>query len=335
MDSHIVVRSDAQILGDLPSGSVAKTSFSITIPEDAKAGEYQVPLVVTYQYLDMATQTGLDEISYSFKNEKKSLFLPLTIRRAVRLNVESVDTGDLSVGGEGNIVINVSNTGSDDGKETVFYMEPVGSSPIVPYQDSIYVGNFAKGAHATVSFKVSVSPDANTDIQYPLKLWAEYFDYQGLLAQTSKKDVSAGFKPKVSFTIVSPPSSIASGSKGTISVEYKNVGSTTVYDAQAGVNIVDPFTSEDDQAYLGTIPSGQTATALFKLNVNSGSTPKQYGLDSAIRYTDINQTAYVSDPIKVPVNVTEPGMDLTIFGIVLLVVVVAGGFFYYRHMQQR
>ena len=331
----IVVSSDPQIIGDLSSGTVGKTTFTVTVPESAHAGLYQVPLLVRYKYMNMATQTGLDEISYSFKNEEKRIYLPVKIRPAVRLDIESTNTGDLYVGGEGNIVITVTNSGSDNGNETVFYLEPVGSSPIVPYQNSVYVGNFPKGLSTMVSYKVSVSSDANPAILYPLKLWAEYFDYQGLPAETTKKDVSAGFKPKISFIVVSSPSTIASGSKGLISVEYQNTGSHTVYNAQAGINIVDPFTSEDDQAYLGTIAPGDTVVAGFKLNVNSDATEKQYALDSEIRYTDINQTEFVSDPIKVPVIVTQPGMDLMIIGGVLLIIVIGGGFLYRRRMMQK
>ena len=73
----------------------------------------------------------------------------------------------------------------------------------------------------------------------------------------------------------------------------------------------------------------------FKLNVNSDATEKQYALDSEIRYTDINQTEFVSDPIKVPVIVTQPGMDLMIIGGVLLIIVIGGGFLYRRRMMQK
>jgi len=333
-ESPIVVSSDPQIIGDLPSGSVGKVTFSITVPDSARAGTYQIPVLLMYRYMNMATQTGLDEIAYSFKDVEKRVYLPVTIRPAVRLEISGVKTGDLTVGGEGNINITITNTGSDDGKDTVMNIEPVGNSPVIPYQNSVYVGDFPKGSSTTISYKVSVSSDADPDIQYPMKLWADYTDYQGLLAESGKKDVSVGFKPKINFTIVNSPNSLASGGKGEITVEYKNTGVSTVYNAQAGINIVDPFTSEDDQSYLGNLAPGETGIAKFKLNVNDGATPKQYALDSDIRYMDEKQTEFVSDPLKVPVNVTDTGIDSIGFMIIFLVLICGGGFVYYRRKQQ-
>lgn len=333
--SPVQVTADPQILGDLKSGDIVQATFPVTVPDSVATGSYQIPLTISYQYMDQATQTGIDDIEYSFRNEEKTLNLPVTLRPAVSLEVTSVDTGDLNVGGEGHIIVTVQNVGSDTGKETVFILQPVGNSPIVPYQDSLYVGDYPEGDTATLSYKVSVATDADPAIQYPLKLYATYTDYQGLPAETGQKDLSAGFRPKVSFAVVNDPETLSSGKKGVISVDYKNTGSSPVYNAQAGINIVDPFTSEDDQSYLGTIQPGETATAMFKLNVNGGSTAKQYALDSEIRYTDINQTEYVSDPIKVPVNVTDSSEgDLIIPVVILLLILLGGGFLYYRRTKQ-
>ncbi|PWR73063.1 COG1361 S-layer family protein [Methanospirillum lacunae] len=330
-DSPVQVSSDPQILGDVKSGSVVQAPFVITVPDSAQAGAYQLPLTLEYKYMDEATQNGLDEIQYTFKEEKQTLSIPITLRKSVRLGINSIDSGDLYVGGDGHIIVNVSNIGSDDGKNTVFYLEPVGKGPIAPYQDSVYQGDFPVRSFANLSYKVSVASNADPSIQYPLTLQAVYTDYQGLTAQSDKKSVSAGFRPKISFTIGNQQNTINSGGEGVITVPYTNTGSDTIYNAQAGITIVDPFTSEDDQAYLGTMKPGDTAVAKFKLNVNSGSTSKQYALDSEIRYTDENLTEFVSDPIKVPVTVTDSnGNMMMIGGIILLVVIIGGGFLYLR-----
>ncbi len=334
-DSPVTITSDPQILGDLTSGNVAQATFPVTVPDKAVAGTYEIPLTLSYRYMDGATQTGTDDIQYTFRNEEKTILLPITLRPAVRLEIRSVDSGDLNVGGEGHIVVMVENTGTDNGKETVFTLEPVGYNPITPLQDSIYIGDFPEGKTATLPFKVSVADKADPSVRYPLTLQATYTDYQGLTAGTSPAELSAGFKQKVTFEVVTEPDSVSPGGKDVIEVGYRNTGSVPVYNAQAGINIVDPFTSVDDQSYLGTILPGETANARFKLNVNSGTTVKQYGLDSEIRYTDSNQTSFTSDPIKVPVNVTDGGNSMLLFGGILLVIIlIGGGFFYYRRMQQ-
>jgi hypothetical protein len=93
------------------------------------------------------------------------------------------------------------------------------------------------------------------------------------------------------------------GSKKTISVEYRNVGNSTIKSAQARISAVDPFTSTSDVAYLGDIAPGQSAVASFQLSVASDATIKDYGLDSEIRYRDALDTTYISDPMKVSINV--------------------------------
>lgn len=333
-DCPVQVTADPQILGDVKSGDVVKATFPVTVPDQAATGSYEIPLTISYQYMDQATQIGIDDIQYTFKNETKTLLLPVTIRKAVSLGITSVDTGDLNVGGEGHIIVTVKNIGSENGNNTVFTIEPVGNSPIVPYQSSIYLGDYPVGGTATLSYKVSVADNADPAISYPLKLSATYTDYQGLQAETVAKDLSAGFKQKVAFAVISQPDAVEAGSKAVISVTYKNTGSVPVYNAQAGINIVDPFTSEDDQSYLGTVQPGGTATAMFKLNVNGDATPKQYALDSEIRYTDINQTEFVTDPIKVPVIVSDSSFGILLPAIVIILILLGGGFIYYRRMQK-
>ena len=334
-DTPLVIPSDSQILGDLEAGKVMTSKFSVTVPESVKAGLYQVPLNLTYQYMYTSTQTGLNDIEYSFKDEEKILYLPVKIRPTVSIGIDSVNTGDLNVGGEGHIGITVSNKGSDVAKDAIFFIQPVGSSPIVPFQNSVYGGTIQPGGRASLSYKVSVSSDADFSIQYPIKLWAEYTDYQGLPAQTEQVQLSAGFKPKVTFILVNTSNSLQSGEKGIISVKYQNTGPVTAYNSQAEINILDPFTSEDDQAYLGDIMPGETKVAQFKLKVNSGTTPKQYALDSEIRYSDINLSEYVSDPVKIPVDVIDSSSNALILpGIILIIIVIGGGFLYYRRKRQ-
>jgi len=131
------------------------------------------------------------------------------------------------------------------------------------------------------------------------------------------------------------PATVHAGGQDVIRVTYRNTGKTTAYNAQANINIVDPFSSEDDQSYLGTIAAGESATAEFKLTTTSGSTAKEYALDSEIRYTDSEQTEYVSDPIKVPVVVqASSGISPVIVGgVILIIAIVAGILLYRRHKR--
>ena len=115
-------------------------------------------------------------------------------------------------------------------------------------------------------------------------------------------------KNRIVMTIIVNP-----GSRNTIQVEYKNTGDTAVKSAWARIDEVIPFTSLDDVVYLGDLAPGESAIASYQISVSGDAIPKIYGLDSEIRYSDSLNDTYVTDPMKVSVDVE----DLTGIGGVL------------------
>ncbi len=117
-----------------------------------------------------------------------------------------------------------------------------------------------------------------------------------------------------------------------IEVTYRNTGETTAYSAQARVSVVDPFTSNDDSAYLGDIAPGQTAVARYEVGVSSDAVAKDYALDSEVRYRDSLDNSQISDTVKIPVTVVKPTtqdglMDNLAIIIAGIVVIVAAGYY--------
>jgi len=97
-----------------------------------------------------------------------------------------------------------------------------------------------------------------------------------------------------------------------------------VYNAQVRLSAVDPFTSNDDTAYLGDMKPGDNATARFVVNVDNDATVKAYGLDSEIRYRDALQNSQISDTMKVQITLAEQEglMNVLTNPIVLSVIVI-------------
>ena len=130
---------------------------------------------------------------------------------------------------------------------------------------------------------------------------------------------------KVDFTVISPPAEMNPGNKKIIIVEYKNTGETTVYSAQSRISAVDPFTSNDDIAYLGDIKPGGSAIASYEVTVDRAATIKEYGLDSEIRYRDALDNTYISDTMKVKINVISPtGLTAVLSNPVYISIIIAG-----------
>jgi hypothetical protein len=113
-------------------------------------------------------------------------------------------------------------------------------------------------------------------------------------------------------------------------VTYKNIGNSTVFNAQARISVIDPFSSDDDTAYLGDMKPGDSATALFSVKTDPGATVKTYSMDSEVGYTDSFHTTYTSDNIPVILDVQPSSDSLVIAGVVLVVVLVGGAVLWHR-----
>jgi hypothetical protein len=129
------------------------------------------------------------------------------------------------------------------------------------------------------------------------------------------------------------------GNKKVINVEYKNTGDSAVYSAQSRISAIDPFTSSDDIAYLGDLKPGDSAIAAYEVSVNRAATIKEYGLDSEIQYRDTLDNTYISDTMKVNVNVVAPaGMSLVLqnpmYLSIILLVIIGSAYTIYHYWKK-
>ena len=334
-DAPVLVRSNPQIIGEVQAGQIVPVTFSVDVPQAAPAGNYTMLARISYSYVPRIEQQGTADMTYYFKENETVLPLPIEIRRMVILTVEMVQSNDLSAGGEGVIDFTIRNTGQDTGIGTSLFLVPEGASPFVPFSNSVYIGEFPPGSTAQPRFKVAVSGDADPGLSYPLSLYATYKDFEGAAATSPSVTAGVSFQDKVSFERVSSPSVVNPGTTSTVSVTYKNTGNSTVYNAKARISVINPFSSDDDTAYLGDLGPGDSATALFSVKTDGGAMTKTYSADSEVRYTDEGATDYTSDNIPVLIDVQAdptPG----IVGAVLAILIIAGGaFLWYRRKKTK
>lgn len=125
------------------------------------------------------------------------------------------------------------------------------------------------------------------------------------------------------------------GKKQEIDVTYKNIGEDPVKDAVARLSIFKPFSSTDDQAFIGNLEPGNETTVLFRMDVDSDATPKDYGISSEIKYTDVNGDTVISESMKIPVTVEPAARSLILPAIVALIVLIALGAYLYKKKQNK
>jgi len=337
-DSPLIVKSDPQMVGDLAASGTATGKFTVRVPSDAPAGTYLLPVQLNYTYLYTADQYGYDTIQYSYKAVNETLRIPVKIKSDVKIDVTSQDVRDLNAGTEGYITLTVRNIGHEDAKKATLSIARNDRSPVIPTEGSAYIGDFPSNGTATCIFKTSVDSGAEAQT-YPLDVYVKYENTDGDMVSSDIETIGVPVGGKIDFEIVSDPQTIASGQKKVITAKFKNTGGATAYQAQARVSMVDPFTSNDDSAFLGDIAPGETKEAAFLVSVDGAATVKQYGIDTEVRYRDALDNTVISDPMKLNVKVVAAKSIVTVLTenpavlAVIAVLVIAIGYLLYRRKK--
>jgi hypothetical protein len=304
-DAPLVVKTDAQMIGDIAGGRSAPVAFQLTFDEDAEPGVYTLPLTIEYTYLREAEQYGTDTIRYDYRTTEEVIPLDVRIKPDVTLAVTGISTDAVNVGTEGYLTVNVENAGSEKAASAVLHIGRNGESPIVPTDSSVYIGDLMPGETATCTYKVAVSSNAESQV-YPLDVYLDYENADGNEVTTEAVTFGVQVGGKIAFEVIPSENRVGPGDKTVIEVEYRNTGGATAYSAQARLSAVDPFSSNDDTAFLGDLAPGESAVARYEISSDGGATAKSYGLDSEIRYRDSLDNSQISDTMKVEIQVDEP-----------------------------
>ncbi len=174
---------------------------------------------------------------------------------------------------------------------------------------------------------VQISGENETDLgvtDLEVGLWYE-IKSQNLTIPVMVKD-------EADFEVIEISGNMVAGEENLLYVTYKNVGELPVTDATVRISVSDPFSTTDDQAFIGSLAPGESALAKFNLKVDDTATTKMYGINSEIKYEDVDGHDRISDNIKIQVE-TLPAVSsiekfknvlLIGFVVVLLIVVVLG-----------
>ncbi|MBN2734685.1 MAG: S-layer protein [Methanomicrobiaceae archaeon] len=336
-NAPINVKTDPQMIGDVDAGDSVTAAFKIKVDKYAEPGNYDLITTLTYKYLSNADQIGQDSLKYYYKDMELPLTLKIKIKPDLQIEVLNIVPDSMNVGAEGYITMDVKNVGYEIGENSVIKLTKAEGSAVVPTDSSVYVGEFAPGDIKTVTFKAAVSSDGEAK-NYPVLVSVEYKDSDGVSASSDSETVGVDVGGKVDFKIVSEPAELNPGQKGHITIVYKNTGATTAYNAQARISAVDPFTSNDDTAYLGDIAPGETATGIYEVSVDSDATIKTFAIDTEIRYRDSLDNSQISDSMKAEVQIVKrSGMEIFTNPILLTVIVfliIGAGYFVWSRRKK-
>ena len=328
-DAPVVVKNDPQALGDIKSRGVVSISFHTKILSAATEGEYQLPLTISYTYLASSDQASSDVLQYNYKKVSETIPITIKIKPQVRIEVLESVPENLYVGAEGYLNLKIKNAGIEDGKKAVVKLIRNDASPIIPTDNSVFIGDFPRNGTVTSRYKVAISSDAEKQT-YPVDVVVIYENRDGDVVTSATETIGIPVGGKISFSITSGTVQVIQGSQSVIQVDYQNSGTTIAYHSQARLSAVEPFKSSDDTAYLGDLKPGEKATARYQVSVDDTAVAREYTLDTEVRYRDALDNSQVSGTFNVPVQVqAKPASGglmqvLAAIGVIVLIGIGAG-----------
>ncbi|AEH61619.1 conserved hypothetical protein [Methanosalsum zhilinae DSM 4017] len=168
---------------------------------------------------------------------------------------------------------------------------------------------------------VQVSGDDETDLgvtNMEIGIWYE--------VRSQNVTLPLKVKDEAKFEVTDVRSELYAGDDGLLYVTYKNTGEMPARDSIVRITVADPFSTTDDQAYLGLLEPGQSEVAVFRLDVLDTAIPKMYSITSQIRYQDTDGHDRITDIIRVRTEVLppEPMRDTYIAIGVAVAIIIAG-----------
>ena len=140
-------------------------------------------------------------------------------------------------------------------------------------------------------------------------------------------------KPRADLRIEDVKSELVPDEEGLLYVTYRNVGDEVAEDAVARITVSDPFSTTDDEAFLGTLEPGDSYKTAYSIEVDSDAISKTYGIDTEVEYKDIHGDTRISDVMKVSVTVEETDESLTPI-VYLFAIILAGAVGAYLHARR-
>ncbi len=259
-----VENENPQIVGDLPSGRVAKVVFRVRVDEDAEMGEYRVPIKLKYTKVRV-TQTP-SGVSLSYSDEVDVEYVKVNVtRRDYDFSVLKVESS-LEVGREGAVEVTLKNTGRFEIHNATLTLKASPPLKPNPKATTTYLGDLDVDETASAKFKVYVMGGALNQ-SYPAELILSFRTSDNVRMVVSKtvglkvENRDLFYVEKVEELLTSPKG-LKKPVVGFLKVEIENLGKD-VRDAVAILSFDSPLLKAENTPYVGNLKRGEKRVVTF------------------------------------------------------------------------
>jgi len=163
--SPIEVKSISQQIGTVKSGenALAPAKFDIKIDKDAKAGEYNLYLNLSYDYQKNVQITNPDSVAQTYDVNRwygimnQSQILKIKVKNQADFEVVNT-TGSISPGGEGIVQVEIKNTGEEEARNVKAIINP--SDPLSTTDSTAFLSTIAPGSTTIAKIKIKAGSAA-------------------------------------------------------------------------------------------------------------------------------------------------------------------------------
>lgn len=129
-------------------------------------------------------------------------------------------------------------------------------------------------------------------------------------------------KPAAKFQVTDVSGELAAGRRSTVSITYTNVGELPAVDAVARLIVMKPLATDSSVRSLGTMMPGESRTVSFSVSSERQALEKVYGLDTEVKYRDVDDNRAYSGNMKANVDMQSMGRELNIAALALAGILV-------------
>lgn len=298
----IAVESDTVALGSVTERQPATATLQVTVPEDASAGEYEVPVELEYSYTDQLSDRGGVT---SERRTTKTRTLTLEVDDDARFVVRNVST-TAPVGDAGTVSLTLENVGEGVATDATVVTESksgaiaFGESP----RDEAYVGAIDPGETATVTHDVAVRDGASVR-PYALESTVSWNDADGV--RSLEEGIVAGVTPlpEQSFAATAVDATLRVGADGAIVGTVENRGPHPVGDVTVSIPESRNVYPTEPTVAVGSLGVDETAEVRFPVEVGDEAEPIAHRFDLEVAYTNHEGDRRVSSDPALSVEVAE------------------------------
>ncbi len=256
-----------QLIGDLPSGKIAKAVFRVRVDKNAKPGEYRVPIRLKYTKVSYLTTTSGAMLDYSEETDVEYLKIEIT-KKDYDFTVTSIKS-NLRVGVEGLVDVTIKNVGRFKMYNATLTINVAPPLKPNPSATSSHLGDLDVNKEAKATFKIYVTDEALNQV-YPAELILNFERADGKTVTISHK-IGLKVEDAELFSIEDVKTFLTSAkivenktipSRGFVRVVVKDLGEN-VRDVVATLSFETPLIQAENSPYLGNLKKGDVRTVTF------------------------------------------------------------------------